>query len=203
VTGRALVVDDEERWRTVFEGVIVELGLEVDAVASFADARRLLARETYVLALVDAVLGEDGVGTLDCQLLLDLLRRRYPAVPVFATTGKPLHPGEVGGLYRLGVVDMVYKPDIRLSDLRSMLRRAVAGELTGSDLAAPGERAVPPRPREDARMRGHQRQRNPARRWRRLGRRRRVGRTSSSPTRRRTVRGQSGSPGSWSPPATG
>jgi len=58
---RILLVEDDVDVRPVMEHVLLSAGYEIDAVATEADARELLARVSYDLVIADAKL-PDGTG---------------------------------------------------------------------------------------------------------------------------------------------
>jgi DNA-binding response OmpR family regulator len=118
---RILVIDDEPRWRTVFQAALSEAGMEVDAVAGTAQAAELLRHRQYGLILLDVVLGP-GNNTLECQLFLDAVARGHPSIPIVAATGKHLEPPDVAAICRYGVVEFLYKPRIRLPELRQLVK---------------------------------------------------------------------------------
>ncbi len=115
------MIDDEPRWRTVFQAALSDAGMEVDAVAGADRATELLREREYGLILLDVVLGP-GDDTLECQLFLDAVARGHPSVPIVAATGKHLEPPDVAAICKYGVVEFLYKPRIRLPELRQLVR---------------------------------------------------------------------------------
>jgi putative two-component system response regulator len=78
-----LIVDDDEALRTWGERVVGERGYTCDAAANGADARELLAGNTYELALLDVNMpGESGIE------LLSHIRIHQPDTAVVMVTGE-------------------------------------------------------------------------------------------------------------------
>ncbi len=81
---RLLLVDDDEGNRVTLSALLEDEGFQVDIVASFAEATRLLegGSAEYAAVLLDHSLG-DGYGTD----LIPLLRRALPGAKVIAMSG--------------------------------------------------------------------------------------------------------------------
>jgi two-component system OmpR family response regulator len=125
VTGRSriLVVDDDEKIRTMLRRYLTEEGFDVDVAAEGGAMRAALERQGVDLVLLDLVLpGEDGLS------LIQYLRKSYGKLPVIVLTGKGDVIDKVVGL-ESGADDYVAKPfHLRelLARIRTVLRRADA-----------------------------------------------------------------------------
>ena len=115
---RVLVVDDEADLRELLDMTIAGMGLDVDCAANVAQARELLAANSYVLCLTDMRL-PDGDGLE----LLDLISRDFPATPVAVITAYGSAENAVAAL-KAGAFDYLGKP-ISLEALRSLVRSAI------------------------------------------------------------------------------
>ncbi len=112
-----LVVDDEADLRELLALTLVRLGLDVDTAESLAQARDLLKRNRYALALTDMRL-PDGVG-------LDLVRAvaggNGPPIAVITAFGSA--ENAVAAL-KAGAFDYLTKP-VDLEQLRLLVRSAL------------------------------------------------------------------------------
>lgn len=112
-----LVVDDEADLRELLALTLVRLGLDVDTADSLAQARELLARKRYALALTDMRL-PDGVGL---DLVRDLAASSGPPVAVITAFGSA--ENAVAAL-KAGAFDYLTKP-VDLEQLRLLVRSAL------------------------------------------------------------------------------
>jgi two-component system response regulator PilR (NtrC family) len=112
-----LVVDDEADLRELLALTLVRLGLDVDTADSLAQARELLARKRYALALTDMRL-PDGVGL---DLVRDLAASNGPPVAVITAFGSA--ENAVAAL-KAGAFDYLTKP-VDLEQLRLLVRSAL------------------------------------------------------------------------------
>jgi two-component system phosphate regulon response regulator OmpR len=125
MTGRSriLVVDDDEKIRTLLRRYLTEEGFDVHLAAEGAAMRAALERQGADLVLLDLVLpGEDGLS------LIQYLRKNHGKLPVIVLTGKGDVIDRVVGL-ESGADDYVAKPfHLRelLARIRTVLRRADA-----------------------------------------------------------------------------
>jgi PAS domain S-box-containing protein len=104
VTGRILIVDDEESIRFTFKSFLEEEGYEVLTVGGVGEARALLMENAFDLVFADVLLG-DGTG-------IDILRevhRNNPHCPVVMFTGAPTVETSAEAV-RLGAYDYIPKP---------------------------------------------------------------------------------------------
>ena len=115
---RVLVVDDEADLRELLELTLVGMGLDVDCAADLAEARRLLARQAYALALTDMRL-PDGEGLE----LVALISRQMPNTPVAVITAYGSTENAVAAL-KAGAFDYLAKP-VALDSLRNLVRAAI------------------------------------------------------------------------------
>ncbi|HEY5286500.1 MAG TPA: HD domain-containing phosphohydrolase [Solirubrobacteraceae bacterium] len=99
-----LIVDDDDALRHWAERVVRERGYGCDAAANAADARELLSRDGYQLALLDVNMpGESGVG------LLSHIRREHPDTAVVMVTGED-DPKLAMDAIELGAFGYMVKP---------------------------------------------------------------------------------------------
>ncbi len=106
----ALVVDDEEDIGWLLTDALEKFGLEVDAVTTGEDARRLLESKAYKLCLVDLKLSTALTG-ID---VIRLIREHQPRAAVAAMTGY-VDIGLKQEAEALGIREFLAKPD----DLKS------------------------------------------------------------------------------------
>lgn len=121
---RVLVVDDEADIRELLDLTLARMGLQADCAGSLAEARRLLAGNSYQLCLTDMRL-PDGEG-------LELVRHIADTVadlPVAVITAHGSAENAVSAL-KAGAFDYIAKP-VSLDQLRGMVKSAL--ELPGSD----------------------------------------------------------------------
>ena len=114
-----LVVDDEDRIRTMLRRYLAEEGIKVSEAADGKAMRAVLDREKIGLVLLDLVMpGEDG-------LTLARAIRQCSSVPIIILTGKGDLIDRVAGL-EAGADDYIAKPfHLRevLARIRTVLRR--------------------------------------------------------------------------------
>ncbi|UCE32938.1 MAG: sigma-54-dependent Fis family transcriptional regulator, partial [Burkholderiales bacterium] len=113
-----LVVDDEADLRELLELTLVGMGLDVDCAADLAQARALIARNRYGLALTDMRL-PDGEGL---QLVAELAGAEVET-PVAVITAYGSAENAVAAL-KAGAFDYVSKP-VALDSLRALVRSAL------------------------------------------------------------------------------
>ncbi len=127
---RVLVVDDESDIRELLDLTLARMGLLADCAGSLAEARQLLAANSYHLCLTDMRL-PDGEG-------LELVRHIADTVvdlPVAVITAHGSAENAVSAL-KAGAFDYIAKP-VSLEQLRGMVKSAL--ELPGPNpLGEPG-----------------------------------------------------------------
>ena len=112
-----LVVDDEADLRELLALTLVRLGLDVDTAESLAQARDLLSRNRYALALTDMRL-PDGVGL---DLVREVATRNGPPIAVITAYGST--ENAIAAL-KAGAFDYLPKP-VDLEQLRALVRSAL------------------------------------------------------------------------------
>lgn len=112
-----LVVDDEADLRELLAVTLVRLGLDVDTAESLAQARALLGRNRYALALTDMRM-PDGVGL---DLVRELAGENGPPIAVITAYGSA--ENAVAAL-KAGAFDYLTKP-VDLEQLRLLVRSAL------------------------------------------------------------------------------
>jgi two-component system response regulator PilR (NtrC family) len=113
-----LVVDDEADLRELLELTLLKMGLDVDSAATVAQARTLLAAQSYQLVLTDMRL-PDGLG-------LELVREvaaTYKNTPIAVVTAFGSTDNAVVAL-KAGAFDYIAKP-VALDQLRLLVRSAL------------------------------------------------------------------------------
>ncbi len=119
-----LVVDDEADIRELLDLTLARMGLRADCAGSLAEARKLLATQSYQLCLTDMRL-PDGEG-------LELVRHiaeNVPRLPVAVITAHGSAENAVSAL-KAGAFDYIAKP-VSLNQLRMMVKSAL--DLPNSD----------------------------------------------------------------------
>jgi two-component system, NtrC family, response regulator PilR len=112
-----LVVDDEADLRELLALTLVRLGLDVDTAESLGQARDLLSRNRYALALTDMRL-PDGVGL---DLVREVATRNGPPIAVITAYGST--ENAIAAL-KAGAFDYLAKP-VDLEQLRALVRSAL------------------------------------------------------------------------------
>jgi two-component system, NtrC family, response regulator PilR len=131
---RVLVVDDEDDLRELLQITLISMGFDVDLAPNVAEAKRLLAQNTYSLCLTDMRL-PDGTGIE----LVEQINRTPDPIPVAVITAFGSADTAVAAL-KAGAFDYLSKP-IALDNLRTLVRAAVQIESavvpSASDAAVP------------------------------------------------------------------
>ncbi|MBK4733493.1 sigma-54-dependent transcriptional regulator [Noviherbaspirillum pedocola] len=115
---RILIIDDEADLRELLEITFLKMGLDTDSAGTLAEARELLGRQSYALALTDMRL-PDGQG-------IDLVREiaaHYRGTPVAVITAFGSTDNAVAAL-KAGAFDYLSKP-VALDQLRTMVQSAL------------------------------------------------------------------------------
>jgi len=128
VTHSALVVDDERDIRELLVLTLGRMGLRISTAANLAEARELLASNSFDLCLTDMRL-PDGNGI---ELVTEIARD-HPRTPVAMITAFGSMDLAVEAL-KAGAFDFVSKP-VDIAVLRGMVKHAL--ELNNSERAAP------------------------------------------------------------------
>jgi len=128
VTHSALVVDDERDIRELLVLTLGRMGLRISTAANLAEARELLASNSFDLCLTDMRL-PDGNGI---ELVTEIARD-HPRTPVAMITAFGSMDLAVEAL-KAGAFDFVSKP-VDIGVLRGMVKHAL--ELNNSERAAP------------------------------------------------------------------
>jgi CheY-like chemotaxis protein len=122
MTPCALIIDDEQDWREVFEDVLASTGWNANSVADISSAKELLKANTYKLIIIDIYLSPTQV-PLNYQSFLTFLAQAYPKAEVAAVTGGSLPPDEAFELSKLGVSYFIYKPHVHIDEIRHLTHR--------------------------------------------------------------------------------
>ncbi|MCF8151633.1 MAG: sigma-54 dependent transcriptional regulator [Burkholderiaceae bacterium] len=127
-----LVVDDEADIRELLDLTLARMGLRADCAGSLAEARKLLATQSYQLCLTDMRL-PDGEG-------LELVRHiaeNVPRLPVAVITAHGSTENAVSAL-KAGAFDYIAKP-VSLNQLRMMVKSALDLPNTDPEAERAGE----------------------------------------------------------------
>jgi CheY-like chemotaxis protein len=103
VTGRILVVDDQENWRKVLTTLLTSEGHNVRTVANFEEAERALLQNKFDVLILDVRLEDTDTLNVQGIELLDLAKAQEKVPSVIMLTGYPES-------IRKGVLDR-YKAD--------------------------------------------------------------------------------------------
>lgn len=123
---RILLVDDEEGIRFTLSRILEKEGFSVDVAPGREEALKLLAGESYDLALVDIMLGsENGIE------LLRQIKLISPAVQVIMFTGYP-DVDSAAEAVRLGAFDYITKP-VRHETLMLVTRHALKTKMMNDE----------------------------------------------------------------------
>lgn len=142
---RVLILDDEPDLRELVGMTLGAMQLEVDAAATVAQARALLAKHQYQLCLTDMRL-PDGDG-------LEVVReiaQHYPQLPVAVITAFGSADNAVAAL-KAGAFDYVAKP-LALEALRTLVRSALSSAMQAE--STDGQREGPSTHKLQQRMLG-------------------------------------------------
>ncbi|MGH7263993.1 MAG: sigma-54-dependent transcriptional regulator [Candidatus Rokuibacteriota bacterium] len=111
---KVLIVEDEERMRSLFEDVLTMLGYDVATASTGAEALALVQTQLFDTVLCDIRLPE-----MDGLELLREIKRHDSSVEVVMVTGFPAVNTAVEAL-KLGAYDYLAKP-VRLEELRHLM----------------------------------------------------------------------------------
>jgi DNA-binding response OmpR family regulator len=132
ISYRALVVDDEEEYRTIVGDFLTNVGCATRIAADAAEALKALDEERYDLVISDIRMpGMDGL-----QLMREALKR-YPHLSFIIMTG---HAGEYtfSDIIEAGATDFIGKP-FPMAELKAKLERIQREKSTLRALAVEAE----------------------------------------------------------------
>ncbi len=124
-----LIVDDEESFRTLVAKELKRVGYAVEAAGTLEEARRLLARQSFHLVLLDVRL-PDGSG-LD---LLNDIRESLPSTQVVILTAYGTVQEAIQAM-KQGAHDFLTKP-CKLGELEAVLEKALRAQSLERDNVA-------------------------------------------------------------------
>ncbi|MGJ4999457.1 TIR domain-containing protein [Bradyrhizobium sp. HKCCYLS3077] len=84
----ALIVDDDGTWRDILSRAVERAGLKQDSASAAPRAIELIDKKEYVLALLDADLGNE-LGRFGCSEVLAELKARGMEIPAIIVSGLP------------------------------------------------------------------------------------------------------------------
>ena len=128
-----LVIDDEPDIRELIEVTLIKMGLSVETAGDVTQAKALLSKKSFALALTDMRL-PDGLGLEIVQYIQD----KNLDVPIAVITAHGSAENAVDAM-KAGAFDYLQKP-VSLNQLRTLVKSAL-------DLSAlPSSTAIPPTP---------------------------------------------------------
>ena len=104
INPKVLLVDDDERLRTLIAGFLVKHGIDAEGVGTAASAQRYVQRQAYDLVVLDLML-PDGDGIALCRRLRELA----PGTPVIMLSARGDDVDRIIGL-EVGADDYLGKP---------------------------------------------------------------------------------------------
>lgn len=116
---RVLVVDDDASFGDMVADVLVERGYLAVATVEAAEALRLLAQDSFAVAVVDLVM--PGMSGLE---FADRLRAQSPETQIVILTGQPDLDSAVEGI-RQGVFDYLEKAQLQMGRLLRSVEAAI------------------------------------------------------------------------------
>jgi DNA-binding NtrC family response regulator len=126
---KVLIVDDEERMRSLLEDVLAMLGYDVATASTGAEALALVQAQLFDTVLCDIRLPE-----MDGLELLREIKRHDSSVEVVMVTGFPAVNTAVEAL-KLGAYDYLAKP-VRLEELRHLMDRLTERRLLRQEVSS-------------------------------------------------------------------
>jgi two-component system response regulator PilR (NtrC family) len=115
---RALIIDDEPDIRELLEITLGRMQIQTDTADSVANAKKMLASQTYDLCLTDMRL-PDGKGLE----IVELIQQRYPRLPVAVITAHGSVDSAIESM-KAGAFDFISKP-VNLVTLRKLVNTAI------------------------------------------------------------------------------
>jgi len=126
---KVLVVEDDERIRTLFEDALSVLGYQVTTAATGAEAIELIQGQLF-----DTVLCDIRMPEMDGLVILREIKRHDPSVEVVMVTGYPTVNTAVEAL-KLGAYDYLAKP-VRLEELQHLMARLTERRLLRREVSS-------------------------------------------------------------------
>lgn len=117
VSGKVLLVEDEQSIRALLARVMMEMGLTVVAVGKVADALSTLQEEPFKLLVTDLQLPDgSGVNVVRC------FAEKYSPQKVLIVTGQAATSPEMTDLSSGPACEILYKP-VELAEFRATVLR--------------------------------------------------------------------------------
>ena len=126
---KVLVVEDDERIRTLFEDALSVLGYHVTTASTGAEAIELIQGQLF-----DTVLCDIRMPKMDGLEILREIKRHDPSVEVVMVTGYPTVNTAVEAL-KLGAYDYLAKP-VRLEELQHLMARLTERRLLRREVSS-------------------------------------------------------------------
>jgi signal transduction histidine kinase len=118
---RALVIEDEVRWRREIASLLSSRGLEVDEAGNTQEAMALITTRTYDIAFVDMILNSHFEG----MRLLSVIRDASPQALIVVLTGWEMGE-QAKDAFELGANTIVAKSDFSVEGAGKLLDGLVA-----------------------------------------------------------------------------
>ncbi len=126
---KVLVVEDDERIRSLFEDALASLGYQVTTASTGAEAIELIQGRLF-----DTVLCDIRMPEMDGLEILREIKRQDPSVEVVMVTGYPAVNTAVEAL-KLGAYDYLAKP-VRLEELQHLMARLTERRLLRREVSS-------------------------------------------------------------------
>lgn len=129
--GHILVLDDEERWRDALVGILTQADFSVDAAGSTKEAKQLLSKSVYHLAVLDlSMLPGDGSNEEGMVLLGELDEDNLlGAMEVIVLTGYETVARLRKAFKRYKVADFLLKDEFDPTDFVSQVEQTFTDEV--------------------------------------------------------------------------
>src|SRR5262245_39636473 len=126
---KVLVVEDDERIRSLFEDTLATLGYQVTTASTGGQAIALIQGQLF-----DTVLCDIRMPEMDGLEILREIKRHDPSVEVVMVTGYPAVNTAVEAL-KLGAYDYLAKP-VRLDELQHVMARLTERRLLRREVSS-------------------------------------------------------------------
>ena len=127
---RALVVEDDQSWQTIFQELLAENGLEVDLARNLDEAVFQINFRQHRVAVVDLSLAPSDHNNVDGLRVLDAIRRLDPNCRNILITGFATVEIAVTALNDYGAFTFLRKEAFHRGQFKDIVHRALVDPLT-------------------------------------------------------------------------